>query len=435
MINDYRVLVVDDEAQILEAYKAILMTRASGAGELSALEDELFGAPVERKPSVLLPQFTLDCATQGEEAVDRVARSVANKLPYSVIFIDARMPPGIDGITAARAIRDIDPYVIIVLVTAYSDVDLSGIVGDGMPALRFLYLAKPFQPQEITQLATALSLQWDSERAHRTELQGKNDALGKMLEDEAWLRKAAESAQRARVALFGTIGHELKTPLNAVIGFSEMMLTGTRGPINNATYQSYVEEIHAAGKTLLTAICAIMEVAQIESGAVQPEPDDTNLVEIVDSAISDNAEFARARSVSLNFARPEPSPFALRADPRQLGRAIACLLQNAIKFSQTSSEVEISLAAKADRLELRIADRGCGFAFEQVDRLLEPFSQADGHLTRRHEGLGLGLGLAKGLLELQGAYMSISSAHGQGTNVVIHFPTKVVPAKPDRQCA
>lgn len=436
MTTEYRILVADDEAPILEAYRAILAPRVStGVCDLSALEDELFGAPAERKPRMFTPRFALDCATQGEEAVDCVARSIADNSPYSVIFIDARMPPGMDGISAARAIREIDPYVIIVLVTAYSDVDLSGIVGDRMPALRFLYLAKPFQPQEITQLATALSLQWDAERTNRAELQGRNDALAKMLEDEAWLRKAAESAQRARVALFGTIGHELKTPLNAVIGFSEMMLTETVGPISNATYQGYVEEIHTAGKTLLSAICAIMEVAQIESGSVRPELNDTNLAEIVSAALSDNAEFARTKGVSLNCHLPPQEAFGLRADPHQLARAVQCLLQNAIKFSKSGTEVDISLTAIPDRLELRIVDHGCGFSNGEVDRLLEPFSQADGHLNRRHEGLGLGLGLAKGLLELQGAYMSISSVQGRGTNVIIHFPVSGAPALPNRQCA
>jgi signal transduction histidine kinase len=428
MSTKFRILVVDDEAPVIESYKTILGRPSGGSGELAALEDELFGPGAEQMARVQGPEFVLDACRQGEDAVTKVKRARLEQAPYSVIFMDARMPPGIDGITAAHAIREIDPYVIIVLVTAYSDIDLSGIIGSGIPALRFLYLAKPFQPQEIIQLATALSLQWDAERSHRAELQGKNDALTRMLEEEAWLRKAAESAQRAKLALFATVGHELRTPLNAVIGFSEIMRAGGAS-IPNPIYRDYVDEIHTAGRSLLDAINAILEVAEVESGMLRPSLADTDLASTLAMVLIESAPYARKRGVEISFPEVPPVACVLRADPSQLTRALRALVHNAIKFSPAGSTVTVELQAKQDRLEVRIADEGCGMAKNELETLLQPFEQGEKHLARRHEGLGLGLGLAKGLLELQDGCLTVQSAPGRGTIVVVHLPRAVAASR------
>jgi signal transduction histidine kinase len=143
----------------------------------------------------------------------------------------------------------------------------------------------------------------------------------------------------------------------------------------------------------------------------------------------ESAPFARKRGVEIVLPEAPPVSCVMRADPSQITRALRALVHNAIKFSPAGSTVTVELQAKQDRLEVRIADEGCGMDKNEVETLLQPFEQGEKHLARRHEGLGLGLGLAKGLLELQGGCLTVQSAPGRGTIVVVHFPRAVAASR------
>ncbi len=164
-----RVLIVDDEPEVREAYRQILTTDAgAGKGNASALAElrtRLFRKPAvaagAQRPGV---EFEAVLCDQAEAAVREVERALAAERPFAVVFLDMRMPPGKDGIWAAARIRELDPVIEIVICTAYSDVDPTDVGGIVPPEDKLSYLQKPFHPHEVRQLTIALAAKWRGEQ-------------------------------------------------------------------------------------------------------------------------------------------------------------------------------------------------------------------------------------------------------------------------------
>ena len=191
--NGLRVLAVDDERAILELYQEILAPMKED-GELfsgiGALSGTLFGPECsESEPS----PFELVVCRQGDEAVHQVREAVHGGDPFAVVFLDVRMPPGPDGIWAAERIREVDPDVEIVIVTGFSDVHPKEIVHRVPPSHKLVYVQKPFNLEEIYQLASALSAKWKQERA----LRNAHTVLERMVQERTIeLSRANEKLQQ-----------------------------------------------------------------------------------------------------------------------------------------------------------------------------------------------------------------------------------------------
>ncbi|MGA8706687.1 MAG: EAL domain-containing protein [Steroidobacteraceae bacterium] len=178
-----RVLIVDDEPEVRDAYRQIFARESAGAGRahasaLSELRTRLF-----RKPAAAAPahrsqiEFEAVLCQQAEAAVREVEQALAADRPFAVVYLDMRMPPGKDGIWAAARIREIDPVIEIVICTAYSDVDPTDVGGIVPPEDKLSYLQKPFHPHEVRQLTIALAAKWRGEQrilrlAHFDQLTG-----------------------------------------------------------------------------------------------------------------------------------------------------------------------------------------------------------------------------------------------------------------------
>ena len=166
-MTEGRILAVDDETAMLQTYQAVLARdEQAGPSKASGLEAELFG--VEQVP--FKPVFDLDVCRQGGEAVDCVRDALVEENGYAVVFLDVRMPPGIDGLETARRLRALDPDLYLVIVTGYSDHHPRTFVQAALPPEKLIYLCKPFQPAEIEQLAFALCRLSQSDRVIRREL-------------------------------------------------------------------------------------------------------------------------------------------------------------------------------------------------------------------------------------------------------------------------
>ncbi|MBF0480426.1 MAG: response regulator [Desulfovibrionaceae bacterium] len=158
----FRLLIADDESAILELFSEILASEPQGRSpKLSELSSSLFGSPSDQGAP---GRFELTLAARGETAVAEVKRALDENRPFAVAFLDVRMPPGMGGVEAAERIRTMDPMVQIVCITAYSDVDPREISARIPPPDKLLYLQKPFDPQEIIQLAWSLAAKWKAER-------------------------------------------------------------------------------------------------------------------------------------------------------------------------------------------------------------------------------------------------------------------------------
>lgn len=174
-----RLLIVDDEQSILDAYRQVLsgnMELADSTPKLDDLENKLF--PDSQKKFVF-PAFDLCFCRQGHEAVEAVRTALTDNLPFAAAFIDIRMPPGRDGVWTASQIRALDSWVNIVIVTAFSDLNPGEINQAVQPADRLLYMQKPFHSHEIQQFALALSAKWQAER----ELTATNQHLDQLVQE------------------------------------------------------------------------------------------------------------------------------------------------------------------------------------------------------------------------------------------------------------
>lgn len=203
-----RILVVDDEQPILESYQEVLGPKGGPFGtgfEVEKLAEKLFGdssQKLQKKP------FDVVQCSQGDVAVDIVKTAIQEQRPFALAFIDVRLPPGPDGVWTAEHIRAVDPYVEIVIVTAYSDVDPSEIACRVPPGDKLLYIQKPFHPQEIRQFAAALSAKWETESLLR-----KTNALL-----ETMVAEKTEALEKANARLRDEIAERMKahTELNQV---------------------------------------------------------------------------------------------------------------------------------------------------------------------------------------------------------------------------
>ena len=163
-----RVLVVDDNAAIHEDFRKILGGNTESSAELLAAERLLLG---EAAPGVARPAFEIDTALQGQEGVARVRRALEEERPYSMAFIDMRMPPGWDGLETILRLWELDPHVQVVICSAHSDYDWTEVVARLDHSDKLLVIKKPFEPIEVLQCANALTRKWDNERTLRRQVE------------------------------------------------------------------------------------------------------------------------------------------------------------------------------------------------------------------------------------------------------------------------
>jgi PAS domain S-box-containing protein len=241
-------------------------------------------------------------------------------------------------------------------------------------------------------------------------------------EDLYRAKEQAEFANRAKTEFLANMSHELRTPLNSIIGFSDMIRRQFLGPIDNARYRDYADDINDSGHHLLALIGDILDVSKIEAGAMEVSEENMSVGAVVESCIRMVRDRAEQGRVTLSVEVPDDLP-VLRADSRQVKQIIINLLSNAIKFTPADGRVAISADVEDSRgVVLRVSDTGVGIPAEKMTRVLEPFGQAGDILTRDHEGTGLGLSLAKSLTELHGGTLILESELEHGTTVTVRFP-------------
>ena len=241
--------------------------------------------------------------------------------------------------------------------------------------------------------------------------------------------KETQEAARAKAAFLAAMSHELKTPLNAVIGFSDLMRHELYGPVNDARYRAYIADIHDNGQRLLALINDILDLSRAEGGLIELEEELVCVAEMIAEGRR-HAKDAAART-AIAIAADGHLPL-LRADRRRLEHMIAHLVSNAAKFTPENGVIRIAGERANDGgVVLRIEDSGIGMAPEQIRHALEPFKQLDGRIERRFEGAGVGLPLVRAFAELHGARLAIASAPGVGTTVTLHFPPERSVARSD----
>ena len=239
--------------------------------------------------------------------------------------------------------------------------------------------------------------------------------------DLAEAKAAAEAANRAKSKFLANMSHELRTPLNAIIGFSEMMFEGVLGKISPPQYGEYSELIHKSGRHLLSLINDVLDMAKIEADRFELRRKPLDIAALVESVLVFVAPQAKKRGVELKVDLP--CGLMLNADERALQQVLTNLLSNSVKFTLAGGCVRVFGGKLADGgLVLGVEDSGIGMDAEGLETALRPFGQVRNDISLTSEGTGLGLPLAKAIIEQHGAAFRITSEIGVGTRVWAEFP-------------
>ena len=233
----------------------------------------------------------------------------------------------------------------------------------------------------------------------------------------------AEEANRSKSEFLAKMSHELRTPLNAINGFSEIMQAELYGPVGDAKYKEYIEDILGSGRHLLELIDDILDMSKIETGRVELEPKRVDLEKLVRECARLVAKKAQDSGVALSVSMGAAPP--IFADARAAKQVTLNLLSNAIKFTPKGGAVTVTAEADLDGVTLIIADEGAGIDKGQLQRLGAPFERSRESQTAARQGSGIGLALSKSLMELMGGILAIASEPGKGTVACAVFPRRL----------
>lgn len=392
-----RILVADDDRSLLEHYRLILESPAPGEPpprpDTPTTDDEA-------------DPFIVTCATDAPGAVAAVASAMDAREPFALAFLDLHMPPGPDGVWAARAIRALDQRLDLVLVSDYAGLDPACVTRLVPPRGSLFYVEKPFHAHEVRQLASA---------------------LGRRRRAEALLEQAAQQARAANAAksrFLATMSHELRTPLNAILNMNDLLLDSGL----DAEQQAHALVVRDSAHALLSIVNGVLDFSKLESGQVKPLARACDPEDVLRSILDLLAARARARDIALTVFREPRLPALLLTDPGLLRQILLNLIGNAIKFTE-SGAVRVRLGLDgAEHWRCDVSDTGIGIAPEAQEALFQEFVQLDTSDSRRFGGSGLGLAISRRLARLLDGDVLLSSAPGEGSCFTLRLPLHQLPA-------
>jgi signal transduction histidine kinase len=238
------------------------------------------------------------------------------------------------------------------------------------------------------------------------------------------MKETAEAANKAKSDFLASMSHEFRTPLNAVIGFSELMATGLGGPLTDQQ-KEYVTDIFTSGQHLLSLVNDILDLSKVEAGKMELEMKEVNIKRLVETSIALFNEKVYKQSLQMTFEIARGLETMI-GDERKIKQVLYNLLGNAVKFTPAGGiiKVEVTLADDKEFLKYSVHDTGIGISTEDQNKLFKPFEQIDSRLTRKYKGTGLGLSLCKQLVELHGGRIWVESETGKGSNFIFVIPMR-----------
>jgi len=254
--------------------------------------------------------------------------------------------------------------------------------------------------------------------AARAEIADRKQSQSELIE----ARRQADKASAAKSDILAKISHEIRNPLNAIIGFSEVMMQERFGPVGNERYRQYLQDIHTAGSHLLSLINDLLDLSKIEAGKLELDFAPLALNDLVGQCVALMQPQANRERVIIRTALPPKLPQVL-ADARSVRQIVLNILSNSVKFTGAGGQVIVSTALTDLReVVVRVRDTGVGMSEQEIATALEPFRQLATATRFGSTGTGLGLPLTKALAQANGARFRIISQPDAGTLVEVIFP-------------
>lgn len=361
-----RILLVDDRPENLQVYKEVLLD----------LDVELV------------------MASSGHEAL-----GLALDTRFALVVLDVQMPE-MDGFETAELLRgrSVSREVPIIFVTAGAFDRGLGFRGYETGAVDFLF--KPFDPHVLRSKVRVFA-----------ELERRTSQLREA-------KEAAESANRAKNTFLANMSHEMRTPLNAILGFTELALD-----LVPPESREYLDIVMRNGQLLTSLIDDLLEFSQIEAGKLTIAVRPTDLAETVHDVVTALSPQAKNKGICLASHFADTLPLRLETDPVRLRQILLNLVGNAVKYTPAGGTVLISVSQLPQQLRVLVRDTGIGIPAAHHDKIFDTFHQVDDRLSRSTGGVGLGLALARRLAQAIGADLRLEkSIPGEGSVFALDLP-------------
>ena len=376
--NQSRLLFIDDDQEIINAYTNIFKAKKGPA---------LLAKFVEKSENTFWDKFYFETefALNGIEGVDKVKAAIKKQNPFQVVFVDMRMPPGINGTETARRIRQIDTAVEIVIITAYSDFstdEINTVVGHPD---KLIYVKKPFYTEEIKQIALNLTEKYKNERSK------ENFILN--------------------------VSHELRTPLASILGFTKLLLDAKNLPQEEESFVLTIRENSGLLQCLVEELIASVQMKQegmvIKLNTVNPIP-------VVKSAMRSFIPlFDDSQEVRL-IEKIEDMDLKVQWDVFKIKQSIINLITNAKKFTSKGS-IEVSCFVEEEsKFVVKVKDSGIGIPEDKIETIFDKFYRLE-NSHHNVEGLGLGLSIVKDIVLKHGGDIQVQSELGKGSTFSLKF--------------
>jgi signal transduction histidine kinase len=315
-------------------------------------------------------------------------------------------------------------FAALVTVTLVATYQLSALVVNPVP-IKF-YVANDF----FLIMASAVGLfsgylqefyvrkTWMAQKT----IEAKNEQTGILLVE-------AQKANKSKSDFLANMSHELRTPLNAIIGFSDIISKEMLGPIGNPKYVEYCNDINNSGSHLLSIINEILDLAKAESGKLQLQEEETDILACIDEAFRTCRPAADKIGVTLELAARHDAAIVF-ADRRFVLQIVLNLVSNAVKFTPRGGRVDVTVRAE-DGVAIIVHDTGIGIPADNIERVMRPFEQVENSYSRSHGGTGLGLPYSAKLAELHDGTIRLQSVLHRGTEATLWLPpARLVAVRP-----
>ncbi len=357
-----------------------------------------------------MKELAVDTCDSAQTALNRIA-----SIDYDAIVTDIKMP-GMDGLALLTEIRALRPHTPALLITGHGEHDLA------LQALRggaYDFIQKPIERDyfvaalaraiQVRQLRRLLEEQQSALERHAVELERTVEARTYELRE----------ANRIKDEFLAVMSHELRTPLNSILGWAQLVRTGS---LDEPASTRALRTIERNTKLLAQMIEDLLDVSRIMTGKLLLDVRPIELGPVIEASLDAVRPATDAKNIRLEVSL-DPSVGAVSGDPNRLQQVVWNLLSNAIKFTPNQGRVQVRLARVGTSAQITVADSGEGIGEEFLPYVFDRFRQADSTFARMHGGLGLGLAIVRHLVEMHGGSVSADSqGKGKGSTFTVSFP-------------